>query len=248
MAKIATVEGMLESPAVIGGKKSPVLVLHLAPWTDGTTAHVQDKLRVEIPFRSERTCLRAMRACAQGALVRIATGPIAGAPNAPSTTGVWPLKSIRGTALLRAAIVEHNKPVVVRHEGIGRMTLDRAMNWFEGKVSVWGHRRRLSVNVASDPGEAFDAAVETLAWIERDRAAIEAALVTKLLPLYNDNWREARPTITAEKLLKRLPVQSVGLEADGDGTLYLGAGTLFYGHGIDVRIRARKVSEVLLAG
>lgn len=248
MTTMPTVEGVLQSSGAIEDEAGSLLVLHLGPWTDGTTASVQQKLRVEIRFRSERACLRAMRACPDGAVVRIATGPLAGDPSAPSTMGAWPLEPIRGSALLRAAIVEHRKPVVVRHVALGRMTLDRELNWFEGKASLWGRRRRFSVSADGDPSKAFAAAVRTLAWIERARPAMEKAVLKKLLPLYNDNWRDERPMLTGERLLKRLSVQSLALEADGDGTLYLGAGTLFHGHGIDVEIRKRKVAEVNLAG
>ena len=55
--------------------------------------------------------------------------------------------------------------------------------------------------------------------------------------LYDDDWREDRPRITKEQFLARISVESVVAHGDGLATLYLKAGSLFGGRGIDVGLR-----------
>ena len=83
---------------------------------------------------------------------------------------------------------------------------------------------------------------------EREYERILDAVIAEKLPLYNENWRGNRRILTARAFRRRLRLQAVHV-APGRTTAYIGAGTRFTDHVVEVRLDpSTKIREILLAG
>lgn len=250
------VEGVLESSpggAGVGNKWS--LIVHLMPWTTvPPRAAAKELLRIEVPM-AERALEQWMRKLKVGNTVRVSVDRIRkmgrgldwwfGVAKRPPT-------KLRSSKLLAAATAARAKTIVVKDARLGRLRLERSQSSYLGRVALWG--RKVGVEVAQsgssdDPArDARDIARASKAFAKLGRKAIDEAIVKKMLPLYNDNWRDTRPAISWVQLLHRIRPESV-MFGSSRTTIYFKDGGLFLGHAIEVRIgKSGKVSEVCLAG
>jgi hypothetical protein len=244
-----TLEGAVNMVAELSYENGPRLVIELIPWSDGSTVHADKALRLDTRANAA-TRARVERTLAEGTVVRASVGPMKEDDARWSASFKLPVRRTKGSPDLLAAIAERARPIIVRDPMLGRIKLDRKLGCFDGKLTLWGKRRKFSVEIGRD--HDHDAAIadakKSFAWIESSREKIEKALVAKLFKKYDEDWREERPRITKEQLLARIKVESVAAYGGGLAQLYLGAGTLFRGHGIDVKIRGLELSEINLAG
>lgn len=243
-------EGAVNMVAEISYENGPRLVIELIPWSDGTTVHADKALRLDTRANAA-TRARVQRTLAEGTVVRASVTRLEEGERGWSARVKLPVRRTKGSRDLLDAIAERARPVIVRDPMLGRIKLDRSLGAFDGKVTLWGKRRKFSVEVGRDHDQdaAIADAKKSFAWIERSRERIEKAVVAKLFKEYDQGeWRDGRPRITKEKFLARIKVESVAAYGGGLAQLYLGAGTLFHGHGIDVKIRGLKLSEINLAG
>lgn len=243
-------EGAVNMVAELPYENGPRLVIELIPWSDGGAVYADKALRL-VTRANAATRARVERTLAEGTVVRASVARIEEGDGKWSASFKLPVRRTKGSPDLLAAIAERARPFVVRDPVLGRLELDRKLGYFDGKVTLWGKRRRFSVEVGRD--HDHDAAIadakKSFAWIERSRGKIEKAVVAKLFKAYDQGeWSEGRPRITKEKFLARIKVESVAAYGGGFAQLYLGAGTLFHGHGIDVKIRGLALSEINLAG
>lgn len=243
-------EGAVNMVAELSYENGPRLVIELIPWSDGSTVHADKALRL-VTRANAATRARVQRTLAEGTVVRASVTRIEEGEHSWSAPVKLPVRRTKGSPELHAAIAERARPVIVRDPMLGRLKLDRRIGFFDGKMTLWGKRRAFSVEIGRD--HDLDAAIadakKSFAWIEKSREKIEKAVVAKLFKEYDKGeWRDGRPRITKETFLARIKVESVAAYGGGLAKLYLGAGTLFHGHGIDVKIRGLKLSEINLAG
>lgn len=167
-----------------------------------------------------------------------------------------PPTKLRSSKLLAAQVAARAAPVVYKNPRLGTLRLERSANWFTSRRALWGRKldvcvsRSRSADDAKRDARDIARASKAFAMLESGagRKAIEKAIVKKMLPLYNDNWRDRRPAISWVQLLHRIRPESVVIGPTRT-TIYFKDGGLFLDHAIEVRIGpSGKVSEVCLAG
>jgi hypothetical protein len=257
---VPVVDGVLENgPGGVAIRHKWSLVCHLMPWTANDGAPLPTRsLRVEIAM-AEPDVKRWMTRFRRGDAVRLVTGQIGPSPNPHApwwlARAVGPPEAIALPTALIAAKHERDLPVVIRGDLLGKLTLDRSLRWFDGRVTLWNRRVAVSVQQsaaeddrASDERDAARAE-QMFSQVAGSRTAIEGAIIRELLPLYNDGWRDRRPVLTGERLIARIRVRSLAFERAGTATLHFADGGLFRDHVIQVSIaEAGQVSAVTLAG
>jgi hypothetical protein len=137
-----SVEGVLDSSA--GGSqgrgKHWDLVFHLMPWhrLDTPDAELPTKpLRIEMPV-TERALRRWMEKLPAGTAVRLAIDR----PRMYPRHDLWWFgKAERGpakvalSARLAEAVAARSRKIVVKDVTFGKLTLDRRLSWYAGRVS-----------------------------------------------------------------------------------------------------------------
>jgi hypothetical protein len=256
--KSRSVEGVLNGePVGLGGGRRMSLALELVPWRVEDSAELCDvPLQVDIPIK-ERELDRWFNRLDAGAKLQVTVDRLEKSADKPwwLAVGRLPVRRIAGSALLRKAHAELTKPVVIQDRVLGRLELDRSLHWFEGKRRLAGRRYRLAV---SQSGAGEDRARD-LRDVERAKAIVRrletqlkatlAAIARKMLPLYNDGWRDRRPAQARAAFLRRLRLSDIVIHSDGRATLYFKDGGLFLGHAVEVRVRRRgTISEICLTG
>jgi hypothetical protein len=224
MAKKETVVGVLATRSGGGENNDVSLRLALVPWLRGGEVRADKELLIclrttESKFRALMGSFedgRAYRAVVEGAVedgsyVRVF------AKRRPTVTELPP-------ELAAAA-----RPVVVKDATLGRMVLDRGLQYFHGRTALWGKRVRVEIDgIDPDviPGVAKHFARHASA---KARATHEQAIVATLLKQAND-W--SNKPLTAKQLVATLVPESISLGSDGSATIYWRCGRIFHGHGI----------------
>ena len=139
---------------------------------------------------------------------------------------------------LQALATEQQKPIVVMHPLLGRLTFDRGHNTFQAMVPLAGKPIEVSINAA---GEAPDPAVLAIAerfWKDQadwDRRLREFS-AAQLLELKNDSWlQDDEKPLTDAEFINKLTPNSMGFEPPDDFTIYYNDGDIFWGHAIEIR-------------
>jgi len=256
--KQGTITGVVKGSAGgAGGPDGWNLVIFLQPWRrDDDVEFERVSARVLVPT-SEAALGRQMGRLDAGMVVKFATNRI----DAPTKDHPWwlvhgvaPVRTVRGNAAMREARAQLDAPVVIRDPLLGRMTLKRDLDWFIGTRRLNGRRYELSVSQSGkDDDRARDRSDLTRAGVVVQRfegamMEIRRAIARRMLSLYNDNWREEGPALTAERFLRMVKLSSAVVNGDGSASLYFSSGDLFSDHGIEVRIaRSGRVTDVGLA-
>ena len=160
--------------------------------------------------------------------------------------GDWPgpqalLEKVLGRekkdAELNAEIERLQQPVKLKDKQFGTFTLDRRVNWFEGKTTWNGRKVRLSLS-ADEPGDvekSLEAARKLWRAQPSWQAKVLAYAVKKLLPLKNDNWLDDdQQPLSAAQFQKRMKLESITVGPDGSFEFWHDDGDLFYGHSIQI--------------
>lgn len=138
---------------------------------------------------------------------------------------------------LEAIAVELQKPVVISTEKYGKLTLDRRINWFQGKTKWNGKRVEILFEADADLHIDSQLATADKLFSKSDKwgQAVNDFAIQELLDLAND-WRdEDTKPITANQFLKRMRLKSISIQEDGRFEFWHDDGDLFAGHSIQVR-------------
>lgn len=133
---------------------------------------------------------------------------------------------------IREALLQ---PVRIEDPVLGVLTLDRALDWYEGEISWCDHRVRLTVSPSSTehPEAAMQVARELLADAERWRTRVEDYAVAALLSLKNDTWLgDEEIPFDAPTFKSRMRLTSIGVSEGGGFSFWHDDGDLFWGHSI----------------
>ena len=138
---------------------------------------------------------------------------------------------------LDKVLAEYRKPVVLNDEELGKLTLDKDLDMFEGEILWRGEQICLSLEVdAADEDTWADAVramkvmlVEQERW-DRDMRASAARELTELACEWRESADEEVPEITEESFARRIELRSIAMDADGSFSAYFDDGDMFFGH------------------
>jgi hypothetical protein len=248
------VEGVVDLACVVGAAGGAwKLRLLLKPWRQDGGKLVRKLLYLDFQTGSKKVISQATSKWRQGANVVVSVGLLR--KPGPNQAGWWgkpdgPLRRIRANA--KRAI---RAPQTSRHidDGIlGRLTLNRGMDWYEGTRKFRRNEYEVAV-MTPDPDDAkkvarvVKRAAKCIRRIDDDLTKLRDDIADDLLELYNTEWRQSGRALSRAGFKKRLSLNSVIVQT-GRTTAHFGAGSLFADHGIEVRISPRgKVREILLS-
>lgn len=253
------IRGVLEGdPGGVGGDDGWDLVFYLRPWREGASEVNTDRMRVLLSVGDHAALHRHMKALDGGMLVSIMVQKLA----RPDRKRPWwvahalSYRRIQKDVRLQDARAVLDKPVIIDDADLGKLTLDRRYDQFRGQRRFRGATYDISIARTS---KAVSDELSDKRDVERGRRVIARfehgmrdlydAIVRKMLPLYNDNWRGTRRVISGDRLIARIKLSSADVWPGSRTTLYFSDGGLFHDHVIEVRLRPNgRVSEICLAG
>ncbi len=129
------------------------------------------------------------------------------------------------------------EPVTFQDQFFGILTLNRQMNCFEAEIT-W-QSERINLNLSMDDCEDRDEFLKLARsiWNSQDEWSkkIEQFAVDKLLSLKKEAWLdEDEREFTPDEFIKRMTLESITLEPDGNFEFWYDDGDLFWGHSIQV--------------
>lgn len=138
---------------------------------------------------------------------------------------------------LDEVLAEYRKPVVLKDEELGELTLDKDNDTFEGVISWRGEDIDISLEVDSSSEDTWTAAVQAMRQMlgdqnkwDRDIRAFAARELTELAC----EWRESAdgevPEITEESFARRLGLTSIAIDPDASFSAYFDDDDMFFGH------------------
>ena len=144
---------------------------------------------------------------------------------------------------LQAILDEYHKPVVIQDEVLGKLTLDKDYDAFEGEIRWCGIDVRLSleVNAESKPSwtrvrsTAKKLLVDCETWDKamREFAAKELTGLANEWQADNDE-KENEDPITEEAFAQRITLSELSLTYEGDFMAFFDDDDMFWGHTIEV--------------
>lgn len=145
---------------------------------------------------------------------------------------------------LQKLIDEYNSVVSITSEVFGEMILNKELDWYEGRTSWMGQQIDVTISSEDEDSDISDdlAAAEKFFADQKewDRKIREYA-AGELTELAND-WLadsvddedEEPEEITEEAFAKRITIESVCFDPDGEFTVYFGDDDMFWGHSVVV--------------
>ena len=138
---------------------------------------------------------------------------------------------------LDEVLAEYRKPVVLKDEELGELTLDKDYDTFEGVISWRGEDIDISLEVDSSSEDTWTAAVRAMkqmaaeqdAW-DRDMRAFAARELTELACEWRESADEEAPEITEESFARRLGLTSIAMDPDASFSAYFDDDDMFFGH------------------
>lgn len=165
---------------------------------------------------------------------RLCESNVSGTPQAMLEQVLGP---VTDDADLNAVRVELLEPVVYVDAILGKLTLNRRLERYNGEV-LW-RGTRVEIDLSAE-GSALPADGVTMAHeLLRDQARWhEAALeraVLDLLEIKNEHWiNEGQPPLTGELFRAHMKLQSIDVGSEGSVSFWFDDGDLFWGHHICV--------------
>jgi len=140
-------------------------------------------------------------------------------------------------AELEAALARFRAPVEMTDPILGRLVLNKSVDWFEGTIEWLG--KPVEIAVCKDQhGSPADALRTAKALVERMRdwaAGVDGYALSQLLPLKNDVWlEEEEEPVSRADFLARMQLRSITVRAQGRFEFGHDDGDLFWGHSIQV--------------
>ena len=138
---------------------------------------------------------------------------------------------------------EYQKPVELNDEVLGKLTLNRELDWLEGEIPWGDGRMSLSLEIDTDDTETWDKVRAFARKLAADAAHWDSELrrfaAKELTELAND-WQsseeenENAPELTEEDFMRRIQPESLVLSWDGNLVAYYDDDDLFFGHVIEI--------------
>lgn len=138
---------------------------------------------------------------------------------------------------LELILSQFRQPVEIVDPVVGRMALNKSVNWFEGKITWLGKQIDIAVSVddKGTPTDSLQTAKTLLGAMEQWANRVNDYAVGELLKLKNDNWlSEEESPISREEFINRMQLNSITAYPDGDFDFWHHDGDLFWGHAIQV--------------
>ena len=158
--------------------------------------------------------------------------------------------------VLDEVLAEYRRPVVLKDEELGELSLDKDLDTFEGGVSWRGEDIDISLEVDSSSEDTWTAAVRAMKQMmtdqdrwDRDMRAFAARELTELAREWRESADEEVPEITEESFAQRLDLTSIAMDPDGSFSAYFDDDDMFFGHCVVVYgTLADGVTSVVMAG
>jgi hypothetical protein len=138
---------------------------------------------------------------------------------------------------LLAIAAELQKPALISTSRFGDLTLDRSVDWYEGRVEWNGEQIKISFETDVDKSITEGLATAEKLWLAQAdwKQKVEAFATQVLLPLKNDNWLdEGENPLTTEQFKSRMTLESIQINRGGKFEFWHNDGDLFWGHSIQV--------------
>lgn len=140
-------------------------------------------------------------------------------------------------AELNAEVKRLLQPVKMKDKTFGTFTLNKRIDWYEGRAAWNGRKVHLSLT-ASQPRDVERAlkVARTLWRAQKSwRTKVLAYASRQLLPLKNENWLgdDERP-LTARQFQSRMKLESISVSPNGSFEFWHDDGNLFWGHSIQI--------------
>lgn len=138
---------------------------------------------------------------------------------------------------LELILSQFRQPVEIVDPVLGRLVLNKSINWFEGKITWLGKRVDVAVSVddAGNPTDSLRTAKSLLEGMEQWAIKVNEYAAGELLELKNDNWLgEDENPISKGEFISRMQLNSITTYPDGDFDFWHYDGDLFWGHSIQV--------------
>jgi hypothetical protein len=155
-------------------------------------------------------------------------------------------------AALNDLASELKKPVKYNDKILGKLSLDRSLNRFEGAARWRGNR--ISVNLEAEDSRRFQKALSAAHALWRaqatwDKKARDFA-VKKLLAVRNEDWiAEGESRMTARQFKDKMRMTSINVSPDGSFEIFYEDDDLFFDHAILVKGRVSKgLISAMIAG
>ena len=158
--------------------------------------------------------------------------------------------------VLDEVLAEYRRPVVLKDEELGELSLDKDLDTFEGGVSWRGEDIDISLEVDSSSEDTWTAAVRAMKQMmtdqdrwDRDMRAFAARELTELACDWRESADEEVPEITEESFAQRLDLTSIAMDPDGSFSAYFDDDDMFFGHCVVVYGTLEDgVSSAVMAG
>ncbi len=139
--------------------------------------------------------------------------------------------------VLDEVLAEYRRPVVLKDEELGELSLDKDLDMFEGGVSWRGEDIDISLEVDSSSEDTWTAAVRAMKQMmtdqdrwDRDMRAFAARELTELACDWRESADEEVPEITEESFAQRIELTSIAMDPDGSFSAYFDDDDMFFGH------------------
>ena len=157
---------------------------------------------------------------------------------------------------LDEVLAEYRRPVVLKDEELGELSLDKDLDTFEGGVSWRGGDIDISLEVDSSSEDTWTAAVAAMKQMmtdqdrwDRDMRAFAARELTQLACEWRESADEEVPEITEESFAQRIELTSIAMDPDGSFSAYFDDDDMFFGHCVVVYgTLADGVASAVMAG
>ena len=158
--------------------------------------------------------------------------------------------------VLDEVLAEYRRPVVLKDEELGELSLDKDLDMFEGGVSWRGEDIDISLEVDSSSEDTWTAAVRAMKQMmtdqdrwDRDMRAFAARELTELACDWRESADEEVPEITEESFAQRIELTSIAMDPDGSFSAYFDDDDMFFGHCVVVYGTLEDgVSSAVMAG
>ncbi|PHV09947.1 DUF2262 domain-containing protein [Chitinimonas sp. BJB300] len=138
---------------------------------------------------------------------------------------------------LELILSQFRQPVEIIDSVVGRLVLNKSVNWFEGKVTWLGKHIEIAVSVDDDgnPADSLKTAKALLEAMEQWANKVNDYAADELLELKNDNWLgEDESPLSKAAFINRMQLNSITAYPHGDFDFWHHDGDLFWGHSIQV--------------
>jgi hypothetical protein len=147
------------------------------------------------------------------------------------------LAANRRDKTLRQLAERLQEAVVVSTRRFGDLTLNRELDWFEGKAK-W-NRKEVKLHLERDADGGIAGALRTVESLWADQASwrrkVEEIAVEHLLELKNEDWlSEGEGPLTPAAFKKQMRLQSIHVNGEGQIQFWYD-GSMFGAHAIQIR-------------